>query len=103
VPQRQRGMRGQIQGCEATGQELRPCGGRDHGRVVGGESHRRESNGQPALGRLRGEPLPQLAVGGDAARNQDAFRPQRLGSLEGLSLQVIDHSPLKRRDQTQRP
>jgi hypothetical protein len=92
----------QIQGCEAAGQEPGPRGGCDHGRVVGGESHRRESNGQPALSRLRTEPLPQFAVGGDAAGNQNTFRPQRLRSLEGLSLQVVDHSSLERRDQTQR-
>ena len=51
--------------------------------------------GSPRCSASCGEARPQFTVGRDAARNQDTFRAQRLGSLKGLSLEIFDHGTLK--------
>ncbi len=100
---RQRGVGGQVKGSESSRQVFLPGSGRDHGRIVSGESDRGEGDWQaPPIG-FPGKPRPQFTVGGDSSGNQDAFRSQRLGCLEGFSLEIFDHRTLEGCDQSQGP
>src|SRR5271168_345394 len=86
---------------EVLGNELGPCGGGDHGGVVGGEGERGESDGQSATVSFGLKAAAKFAVGGDSTRDDDAMGAKGFGGSEGLALEVADDCVLEGGDQVE--
>ena len=88
-------MRITVGGREVAGEKFGPGGGGDHGGVVGGEREGGKGDGQAALRCHGGEAGAELAIGGDAAGDEQAVRAIVLGSGEGLAAEVVDNCALE--------
>lgn len=85
----------EVVGGEVVGEEFGPCGGGDHGGVVGGEAQRWEGDGEAAAVGFGLEAAAELGVGGYSARDDDAVGAEGFGRGKGLSLQVADYGVLE--------
>src|SRR3989441_131808 len=77
--------------------EPRRARGGDHRRVVRAEPGRRDVEGDPVLGRLRGEPRAQRAVRRHAAREDHALDARAERGLHGLAHEHLHDRGLKGR------
>ncbi len=102
MPRASDGSAESSRGANSFPHELGPCGGGDHGRIVGRKLQSWEQNMHSPPVRLGGETRSQFAVRRDAASDQNPPHAQRLRCCECLLHQIPHYRMLETGDEIQR-